>query len=294
MDDGETRTGPSSSKSEPYPAWQRCENGGVGSTDVNDYCAFSRAIEHLGDRWSLPILAQLVVLGPLSFNEFASGLPGHISRSVLADKLRKLEQLGLVSRDGSGRRPDPYRLTGAGNDLAPTILSLRGWAEGWLPDDVAMIERDPDIVLGWLTKRIDVAGLPDRQAVVEITMRHEHEHRCWLVLERGIEPYGCFEDPLLDESRYVYVEAGMTVMLALARGRRNWADVAADGSIAVFGHPELIRQLPAWFQSVDESNSGRVHPNSGVSSVALNDGEAHHRPGRQPMPVVEDLEATAL
>jgi DNA-binding HxlR family transcriptional regulator len=261
---------PESAKSEPYGVGPRCENGGVGSTDINDYCAFSKAVEHLGDRWSLPILAQLVVLGPLSFNEFASGLPGHISRSVLADKLRKLEELGLISREGGGRRPDPYRLTAAGNDLAPAILSLRGWAEAWLPDDVAMVERDPEIVLGWLTKRIDIAGLPERQAIVEISMRHAGGHRCWLVLKRGIEPYGCFEDPVLDESRYVYVEAGITVLLALARGRRSWADVMADGSIAAFGNPDLVSQLPSWFQSVDESSSGGVpRPNLAAAGVAL-------------------------
>jgi DNA-binding HxlR family transcriptional regulator len=242
----------------------------VGSTDVTDYCSFSKAVEHLGDRWSLPILAQLVLLGPLSFNEFASGLPGHISRSVLADKLRKLEELGLISHAGGRRRPDPYRLTAVGEELAPTILALRGWADRWMPDDVAMVERDPDIVLGWLTKRIDIARLPERQAVVDITMRHESERRSWLVLERGIEPYGCFEDPLLDESRYVYVEAGMTVLLALARGRGSWADATADGSIATFGDPELIRQLPAWFQSVDESIAGRVpRPNPAGPGVAL-------------------------
>jgi len=140
----------------------------------------------------------------------------------------------------------------------------------WLPDDIAVVERDPDIVLGWLTKRIDVAGLPDRQAIVEIAMRPEHEHRCWLVLERGIEPYGCFEDPLLDESRYVYVEAGITVMLAVARGRRSWADTMADGSIAAFGNPDLIRQLPSWFQSGDESISGRVpRPKPAAPGVGL-------------------------
>ena len=245
----------------------------MGSIDVNDYCSFSKAVEHLGDRWSLPILGQLVLFGPLGFNDFASGLPGHISRSVLADKLRKLEELGLISRDGGGRRPDPYRLTSVGSDLAPTILSLRSWAEAWLPDDVAMVERDPDVVLGWLTKRIDVSELPERQAVLEMTMRHEDEHRCWLVLERGFEPYGCLEDPLLDESRYVYVEAGMTVMLAVARGRRSWADALADGSVAVFGDPDLIGQLPSWFQPVDEPVSGpATGPHPPGSGVALQQG----------------------
>jgi DNA-binding HxlR family transcriptional regulator len=245
----------------------------VSSTDLNDYCAFSKAIEHLGDRWSLPILAQLVLLGPLSFNEFARGLPGRISRSILADKLRKLEDLGLISRDGGGRRPRPYRLTAVGKDLGPTILSLRGWAETWLPDDVAMVERDPEIVLGWLTKRIDVTGLPERQAIVEITMRHEREHRCWLVLERGVEPYGCFEDPLLDETRYVYVEAGIATMLALARGRQNWADAIADGSIAAFGNPDLTRRLASWFQPFDGSISAVApRPNPPAATAAVRAG----------------------
>jgi DNA-binding HxlR family transcriptional regulator len=258
--------GPQSPKSELCVRCRRCENLRVAATDIDDYCAFSKAVEHLGDRWSLPILAQLVLLGPRSFSELASGLPGHVSRSVLADKLRKLEQLGLISRENGGRRPDPYRLTVAGNDLAPTILSLQGWADAWLPDDVAMVERDPEIVFGWLTKRIDVAGLPERQAIVEVTMRHERGHRCWLVLERGTSPYGCFEDPLLDESRYVYVEAGITVLLALARGRRSWVDAVADGSVAAFGNPDLIRQIPFWFKSVEQSKS--VVPDRPASTVA--------------------------
>lgn len=240
-----------SRKFEPCALAVRCENGPVASIGVTDYCSFSKAIEHLGDRWSLPILAQLHVLGPLSFNQFANGLPGRVSRSVLADRLRKLEELGLISRDDGNARPRPYRLTAAGTELGPAILSLRGWAESWLPDDVATFERDPSVVLGWLTKRVDVPRLPERQAIVAITMRHEREHRCWLVLERGIEPYGCFEDPLLDESRYVHVEVGSTVTLALALGRRSWTAAVADGSIAAFGDPDLVQQLPSWFRPVD-------------------------------------------
>jgi DNA-binding HxlR family transcriptional regulator len=256
-------------KSELCGAGPGCENRPVSSTGRNDYCAFSKAIEHLGDRWSLPILAQLVVLGPLGFNEFANGLPGRISRSILAEKLRKLEDLGLISRDDGGPRPRRYRLTGIGRDLAPTILALRGWAETWLPDDVAMVERDPEVVLGWLTKCIDVTALPERQAVVEITIRNDREDRFWLVLERGIEPFGCFEDPMLDESRYVYVEAGITVLVALAGGRRSWTDAFADESIRAFGMPDLTIQVPTWFRRVDQRDAERLPgAHSPVSAVA--------------------------
>ena len=87
-----------------------------------------------------------------------------------------------------------------------------------MPDDPAMVARDPDVVLNWLARRLDPAGLPDRQVVLEIRASHDSEHRFWLVIERDAEAYGCLVDPMLDESRYVYLHAGVTALLALARG----------------------------------------------------------------------------
>jgi DNA-binding HxlR family transcriptional regulator len=215
----------------------------VGSTDVISYCSFTKAIEHLGDRWNLFILRELAVFGPQGFNDLATGLPGRISRSVLADRLRKLENLGLVAHAGGAA----YRLTAAGTGLIPTMLSLRGWAETWLPDDPDMAERDPDVVLAWLVQRVAAERLPDRPVVVEFTTHHRREHRWWLVLQRDAEPYGCLRDPLLDETRYVYVRAAITTLLALARGRRGWAGAIDDGTLVISGAPELASRVPEWF-----------------------------------------------
>lgn len=245
----------------------------MGQGESDDYCSFSKAIEHLGDRWSLLIVADLIRSGPRGFNALAAGLPGRISRSVLSDRLRRLEDLGLVSRtgddgrggDGGGERSrggrggsGRYRLTAVGQRLAPTLLSLRDWAATWVPDDPAMVERDPDVVVAWLARRVDPARLPDRRTILEITMRHERRHRCWLVLERDQEPYGCLDDPLLDVSRYVYVEGSATAMLALARGRADWSDLVADGSLSAFGDPALVRRLPDWFRSADQTLPGEI------------------------------------
>ena len=220
----------------------------MGSSDDTSYCSFTKAVEHLGDRWSLLIVRELVMFGPQGFNALAAGLPGHVSRSVLADKLRKLGDLGVVTRPGRrGTGRGRYRLTMAGEALVPTVLSLRGWAESWLPDDPAMVERDPDIILGWLAEQVDRAGLPEPAATVAFTMHGDVERRCWIVLERGAEPFGCFEDPLRDESRYVYVEAGTQVALGLARGRRGWAESLRDGSLEAYGDPALVAALPRWF-----------------------------------------------
>ena len=220
----------------------------MGSSDITEYCSFTKAIEHLGDRWSLLIVRELAIFGPQGFNVLASGLPGRISRSILSDRLRKLEDLGLVARGGRG---GPYRLTDAGAALLPTFLSLRVWADAWLPDDPAMILRDPAVVLAWMGDRLDRSALPHRQVVLQVTMRHQTDFVGWLVIERGAEPYGCFEDPMLDQSGYVYLEGGAPVIIGLARGHREWAQTLRDDSLTAYGDPTLLAALPHWFQPAD-------------------------------------------
>jgi DNA-binding HxlR family transcriptional regulator len=220
----------------------------VGIRGADDHCALTKAAEHLADRWCLLIVVELIGSGPRGFNALAAGVPGRISRSVLADRLQRLERLGIVARVGHARDGGGYDLTAVGRGLTPTLLALRDWAGTWLPDDPAAAERDPDLVLAWLTRRIDEARLPERRTVVELVARHARDHRCWLVLERGRAPYGCLEDPLLDEARYVYVAAAITVLLALAHGTVGWDRALADGSVEAAGEPDLVAGLPTWFR----------------------------------------------
>jgi DNA-binding HxlR family transcriptional regulator len=217
------------------------------------YCSFTKAIEHLGDRWTLLILSGLSMSGAQGFNDLVTGLPGRISRSVLADRLRKLEGLGLVGHmDGA-----PYRLTAAGADLIPTIMSLRDWAGTWLPEDPDMVERDPDVVLAWLGRRAAPGRLPHRPVVMEFTTHHRRELRWWLVLQHGTEPYGCLRDPLLDATRYVYVRAAITTLLGLARGRCDWADALDDGTVVLSGPPELAGRVTEWFAPAADETSAQ-------------------------------------
>lgn len=212
---------------------------------ATEYCSFTKAIDHLGDRWNLLIVRELGMRGPKGFNELAADLPGHISRSVLTTRLRRLVRLGLVVPPPQRKSPRVYRLTPAGSGLVPTLDSLRLWSSEWLPDDPAMVEDDQDIVLGWLVRRADAACLPNRPAVLEISVLDGATY--WLVLDGRTEPYGCFTDPALDPSRYVYVAAAPPTVLALARGRRGWGESLNDGSVRASGPPDLIAQLPTWF-----------------------------------------------
>jgi DNA-binding HxlR family transcriptional regulator len=199
------------------------------------------------------------MFGPRGFNELATGLPGHISRSTLSERLDRLEAVGLIRQEDRVRgRQAPYGLTAAGMAFLPTVLAIRGWAEAWLPEDPSLVERDPTIVMVWMGERVDRAHLPDKKVVLELTMRHDPPIRGWLILEAGAEPKGCLEDPLLDEARYLYIESTVPTILALARGHREGADAIADGSVQVFGDPILIEQLPTWFLPADAPPDGQA------------------------------------
>ena len=233
----------------------------MGSSAKTEYCAFTKAVEHLGDRWSFLIVRELAMFGPQGFNTLATGLPGHISRSVLADKLRKLEEIGLIARDPSRRsRSLPYCLTPAGEQLMPTLKSLWQWAEHWVPEDPEMANRDPTIILWWLRHRVDVRTAPERQIALELAMGSNDAERCWLLLARGAEPTLCLEDPLIGQERYVYVEADAVDLSPVARGLRSWTDAMADGSVRVYGAPELVAALPGWFLPVERDEDALPDP----------------------------------
>ena len=80
------------------------------------YCPVARASEILADRWT-PLIVRELVLGSHRFNEIERGLPG-ISRSLLASRLRDLEDSGVVERlPGAQSKATEYHLSEAGRDL---------------------------------------------------------------------------------------------------------------------------------------------------------------------------------
>jgi DNA-binding HxlR family transcriptional regulator len=86
------------------------------------------SLESFGDRWSLLIIRDLMVRGYRTFKEFQGAGEG-IATNILADRLRKLKEAGIVSaesEEADGRRVC-YRLTEKGIDLAPLLLELLIW-----------------------------------------------------------------------------------------------------------------------------------------------------------------------
>ena len=90
------------------------------------FCAVARALEQVGDRWSLLVIRDLGT-GQKRFTDLMDRLGG-ITPKTLSQRLRELEDTGIVAVDREpGRREVWYRLTPAGADLGPVIDGLGWW-----------------------------------------------------------------------------------------------------------------------------------------------------------------------
>jgi DNA-binding HxlR family transcriptional regulator len=90
------------------------------------FCMLARALERVGDRWTLLVVRDLLG-APRRFSDLTA-LLGGITPKTLAQRLRELEDAGIVEVDRRpGRREVWYRLTPDGEDLAPVVESLFLW-----------------------------------------------------------------------------------------------------------------------------------------------------------------------
>lgn len=94
-------------------------------------CYLARALEVVGERWTLLILRDSFY-GVTRFGDFLAHLD--VSRAVLADRLDTLVDAGVLARSPQGRSVE-YTLTDAGRELWPVIYRLSRWGEQHLSGD---------------------------------------------------------------------------------------------------------------------------------------------------------------
>src|SRR6476661_7189156 len=92
------------------------------------YCSIARALDLVGDRWTLLIVRELLLQGACRFTDLKNGLPG-IATNLLSTRLKELEDAGLVAREDA---PPPvatvlYTLTDRGLALEPVLKALGLW-----------------------------------------------------------------------------------------------------------------------------------------------------------------------
>lgn len=134
-----------------------------------DACATSHAMELLGDRWTYPMIRELM-LAPKRFAELEASLPG-ITPAVLTARLRQLEASGMVRRITlpAPARVTAYAVTEWTSQLRPVLESLGRWALRSPVRDVAGCGLTPDsIVQSMLTMAPRVAMEPPVEVELQL------------------------------------------------------------------------------------------------------------------------------
>lgn len=102
-------------------------------------CSIARALEVVGDRWTLLVIRDAFE-GIRRFDDFQANLG--VARNVLTDRLNRLCAEGILRRHRYQERPDryEYRLTRKGVGLWPAMMSLLMWGDAhYAPDGPPML-----------------------------------------------------------------------------------------------------------------------------------------------------------
>ncbi|MEU3145852.1 MULTISPECIES: helix-turn-helix domain-containing protein [unclassified Streptomyces] len=221
----------------------------------DQYCSAARALDAVGDRWTLLIVRELLA-GPRRYTDLHADLPG-VSTDVLASRLKDMERDGLATRR---RLPPPgaayvYELTSRGSGLLPVLHALGAWGQA------ALGERRPtDAVRAhWfalpLLRALEGVGAGEgtgegEGGLVEVRLE---EGRFHLRVGAGNEAvhgsgpvhgngsvYGDGPAPGVPDVTLVLDTGTCT---AISRGESTVAEAVRDGRVAVSGDGTLAKAL---------------------------------------------------
>jgi len=200
------------------------------------YCSVAKALDVVGDRWTLLIIRELLLQGPCRYTDLRNGLPG-IATNLLAGRLSELEGAGLVRREEAAPpvATTLFRLTEAGAGLEPALEALGAWglrymaepAEGdefrshWFtfPVELFLHDAEPDGLP--LSIELRPGGRP---AVVEVSGGEVHTR------------LGSATSPDL------ILEGGPRIILGLLGAFLSPAQ-AQELGLLITGDPALLRRL---------------------------------------------------
>jgi DNA-binding HxlR family transcriptional regulator len=213
----------------------------VGS--YGQYCPVAKAAEIVAERWTPLILRELLAESH-HFNELQRGLPT-IPRSVLAQRLRRLEAVGVVARRvGADGRTTTYDLTPGGRELHHTIDALGEWGARWVLDDPEPSELDPGLLLWRMRRRLNREKLPEPRTVVQFDFRGARVGSYWLLVEPS-DVSVCLHDPGFEVD--VLVTTDIAAFHRVWLGRLSLFEAMRDGSLRLEGKQSLTHAFSTWF-----------------------------------------------
>ena len=209
------------------------------------YCAVARSAEVLCERWT-PLVLRELLCGSRRFNDLHRGVP-RMSSSLLAQRLKRLEEFGVVRRSARGKVWE-YGLTPAGEDLRPIIMALGHWGAQWIGSRLRKQDLDAGLLMWDVRRSVRIAEFPDEPVVVHFRFRDARsgERLWWLVVENGAADL-CRDDPGRDVT--LVVDATVRALTEVWTGDRGPEQALHSRDIRVDGAPRDVARIWRWLGS---------------------------------------------
>ena len=195
------------------------------------------------DRWT-PLVIRELLCGSTQFNEIRRGLP-RMSPTMLATRLRTLEDFGVVRRHQSGRNTS-YELTAAGEELRPIVLALGHWGARWIGSRLEPGKLDAGFLMWDIRRFVQLNEFPANRRVVihfQFSDAGPRERNWWLVVEDGVADL-CRDDPGHDLT--LEVRSSVRALTEIWTGDATPSAVLQARRLQVIGPAKEAEKLWRW------------------------------------------------
>lgn len=211
--------------------------------DYGQFCTVARAAEVIGQRWT-PLVVRELLCGSTRFNDIHRGVP-RMSRSLLTERLRTLEEVGVVRRVSTSSGVE-YRLTTAGEELRPIVMALGHWGARWVGSRLQRGQLDAGFLMWDIRQFFRVQECPSDRCIVihfRLTDAPSGERLWWLVVSGG-EVDMCREDP--GQPVTLIVESTLLTLTEIWTGDRQSGEAVKARSVRIVGKPADAKAFWGW------------------------------------------------
>lgn len=218
----------------------------MANTSYGQFCPVAMAAEVLCTRWTIVLVRELAA-GSTRFNDLRRGVP-RMSPALLSQRLKDLEAAGIVYRAPVSRESGvfDYRLTRAGQELAPVVEAFGVWGKRWIDGDLSLEKLDVQLLMWDMRRGLVLDPMPDRKTIVQFryTDLPADRRSWWLVVEPGDETQLCSVDPGFDVD--LYAATDLRTMTAIWMGYDRVTDAVDERRLILTGDDDLTDSIESW------------------------------------------------
>lgn len=214
-------------------------------SSYGQFCTVARGAEVLCERWT-PLVIRELLCGGKRFNDLRRGVP-RMSTSLLAQRLQRLEQFGIVRRMAAGKVWE-YSLTAAGEELRPIVMALGHWGARWIGSRLRDDELDAGLLMWDIRRFVCIPEFPPRPIVINFQFRDARpgERTWWLVVEDGMADL-CRDDP--GRELTLVVDATVRALTEIWAGELTPGQALQSREVRVDGTRRDAQDLWRWLGS---------------------------------------------